>query len=135
MRADSNDIIEIAKLLYEDDDIGASYTMDDLVKQINERLSDNYVRSYVIKSDNHVVAHLGTGAEIHNICTISYVITSKDYRGRGLSSALFSFACKELSSEGKEIYSVYYPENSRRLHHKMGFIDYCEIGKLFRTIE
>lgn len=136
MAARKEDIIEIAKLLYDDADIGASYTLDDLIKQIEERLSDNYVRSYVIKSnDGHVIAHLGTGAEIENICTISYVITAQNYRGKGLSSALFSYACRELESEGKEIYSVYYPEYSRQLHHKMGFEDCCEIGKLFRVIQ
>ena len=133
--ANKEDIIEIAKLLYDDDDIGSSYTMDDLVKQIEERLESGFVRSYVVKCDNHVVAHLGTGAEIDKLCTISYVITAPDYRGRGLSSSLFSYACNQLNSEGKEIFSVYYPENSRRLHHKMGFVDCCEFGKLYRNIQ
>lgn len=133
--ANKEDIIEIAKLLYDDDDIGSSYTMDDLVKQIEERLESGFVRSYVVKCDNHVVAHLGTGAEIDKLCTISYVITDPDYRGRGLSSSLFSYACNQLNSEGKEIFSVYYPENSRRLHHKMGFVDCCEFGKLYRNIQ
>lgn len=133
--AKKEDIKDIAQLLYDDDDIGSSYTMDDLVKQIEERLEEGFVRSYVIKDGNHVVAHLGTGAEIDKLCTISYVITDPKYRGRGLSSSLFSYACKELNSEGKEIFSVYYPENSRRLHHKMGFVDCCEFGKLYRNIQ
>ena len=133
--ANNDDIKEIAKLLYEDDDIGSSYTMEDLVKQIEERIESGFVRSYVIKEDNHVVAHLGTGAEVDKLCTISYVITNPEYRGRGLSSSLFSYACNQLNSEGKEIYSVYYPENSRRLHHKMGFVDCCDFGKLFRNIQ
>lgn len=132
--AQEGDIEQIAKLLYEDNDIGASYSFDDLVIQISERLSQGFVRSFVIKEEDKVVAHLGTGAEIENLCTISYVITDPNYRGKGLSSSLFCYACDELESEGKEIFSVYYPENSRRLHHRMGFVDYCEFGKLFRTI-
>lgn len=133
--AAKDDIKEIAQLLYEDDDIGSSYTMEDLVKQIEERISDGFVRSFVVKEDNHVIAHLGTGAEIDKLCTISYVITAPEYRGRGISSSLFKYACEQLTSEGKEIYSVYYPENSRRLHHKMGFVDCCEFGKLYRIIQ
>lgn len=133
--AENGDIYEIAKLLYEDDDIGSSYNLDDLIKQMEERISDGFVRSYVVKDNTHVVAHLGTGAEIKNLCTISYVITAPDYRGRGLSTSLFAYACKQLKLEGREIYSVYYPENSRRLHHKMGFIDCCEFGKLFRSVQ
>ncbi len=132
--AKEEDIEQIANLLYDDEDIGASYSYDDLVGQIRERLSQGYVRSYVIKRDGKVVAHLGTGAEIENLCTINYVITAPLYRGKGLSSSLFCHACQQLESEGKEIFSVYYPENSRRLHHKMGFEDYCEFGKLFKTI-
>lgn len=133
--ADKGDISEIAKLLYEDDDIGASYTFDDLKKQIEERMQGGFVRSYIIKDNEKVVAHLGTGAEIENLCTISYVITDPNYRGRGLSSSLFSYACNQLKSEGRDIYSVYYPENSRRLHHKMGFVDCCKFGKLFRNVQ
>lgn len=132
--AKEEDVDQIARLLYEDDDIGASYTYDDLVAQINERLSQGFVRSFVIRQDNKIVAHLGTGAEIQNLCTINYVITDLDYRGKGLSSSLFSYACQQLESEGKEIFSVYYPENSRRLHHKMGFEDFCEFGKLYKNI-
>ncbi len=133
--ANKDDIKEIAKLLYDDDDIGSSYTMEDLVKQIEERIDGGFVRSYVIKDDNHVIAHLGTGAEVDKLCTICYVITDPEYRGRGLSSSLFSYACNQLNSEGKEIFSVYYPENSRHLHHKMGFVDCCEFGKLYRNIQ
>lgn len=133
--ASKDDIYEIAKLLYEDDDIGTSYSLDDLIKQMEERISDGFVRSYVVKENKKVVAHLGTGAEIDNLCTISYVITAPNYRGRGLSTSLFAYACKQLKSEGRDIYSVYYPENSRRLHHKMGFVDCCEFGKLFRNIQ
>ena len=133
--ANIDDIKEIANLLYADDDIGSSYTMEDLVKQIEERIESGFVRSYVIKDGSHVLAHLGTGAEVDKLCTICYVITDPEYRGRGLSSSLFSYACYQLNSEGKEIFSVYYPENSRRLHHKMGFVDCCEFGKLYRNIQ
>ena len=134
-KAERNDIKTIAKLLYEDEDIGASYTIADLENQLEERLKDGFTRSYVIRDNGKVVAHLGTGAEIDNLCTISYVITDPNYRGRGLSTSLFAYACNQLKSEGRDIYSVYYPEYSRRLHHKMGFVDCCAFGKLFRNIQ
>lgn len=133
-KATLNDVDQIASLLYNDNDIGASYNFEDLKQQMLERLSSGFVRSYVIRDNNKVVAHLGTGAEVNNVCTIAYVITDPEYRGRGLAKSLFHFACKDLSSEGKKIYSVYYPEASRALHHKMGFVDYCEFGKLFRKV-
>ena len=134
-QAELEDIDEIARLLYQDDDIGASYSFHDLKTQIRERLEENFVRSYVIKDNGHVVCHVGTGAEITNVCTIAYGITNPKYRGKGLFSSLLAFACEELTKENKEIYSVYYPENSRLLHHKIGFVDYCECGKLFKNID
>ena len=134
-QAELGDIDEIARLLYQDDDIGASYSFDDLKTQIKERLEEKFVRSYVIKDNGHVVCHVGTGAEISNVCTIAYCITDTKHRGKGLFSSLLAFACEELSKENKEIYSVYYPENSRNLHHKIGFVDCCECGKLFKNID
>lgn len=133
-RAMMSDIGEIATLLYEDEGIGSSYSYDDLYAQMRERLTDNFVRSYVITRDEHVVAHVGTGAELSNLCTINYVITSTKHRGEGLASQLLHYACHELLSEGKEIFSIYYAEESRRLHHKMGFKDVGEIGKLYINI-
>ena len=135
LKAELEDIDDIARLLYQDDDIGASYSFDDLKTQIKERLEEKFVRSYVIKDDGQVVCHVGTGAEIPSVCTIAYGITDMRYRGKGLFSSLLAFACEELTNERKEIFSVYYPENSRILHHKIGFVDYCECGKLFKNID
>lgn len=130
-KATEKDIDAIAILLYEDEDIGASYTINDLKLQIKERLSDGFVRSYVIKDNGKVVAHLGTGAETDKICTINYLIVKPSYRNKGLASQLFLYVCNQLLLEGKEIYSVYYMENARYLHHRMGFVDICDFGKIY----
>lgn len=130
-RACLNDIDSIAELLYGDDDIGVSYSLDDLKKQIYERLDSGFSRSYVIKEDDKVICHAGTGAEITGVSTFAYLITEKNHRGKGLASQIVNYTCNELRKEGFEVYSVYYPENSRRLHHKLGFIDVCDFGKLY----
>ena len=132
--ANEKDIFEVAKLLYEDDDIGASYVFGDLLKQMQDRLHEGYVRSYVVRKTGEVAAHVGTGAEIKNVCTIAYTITSPKYRGQGLAGRLYNYCCSRLKSEGKRIFSVYYPESARAFHHKMGFVDICEYGKLFLNI-
>jgi len=129
--ANGKDIQEVARLLYEDDDIGASYVFEDLLKQMQDRLKEGYVRSYVLHKNNEVAAHVGTGAETNNVCTIAYTITSPKYRGQGLAGRLYNYSCSRLKSEGKRIFSVYYPESARTFHHKMGFVDICECGKLF----
>lgn len=129
------DIPQVSRLLYEDDDIGASYIYEDLLKQMQERLGQGYVRSYVIHCEDEVIAHVGTGAETDNVCTIAYTITSPKYRGQGLAGRLYNYSCSKLKKEGKRIFSVYYPENARIFHHKMGFVDLCEYGKLYKNME
>lgn len=135
VEAENKDIPEVAKMLYEDDDIGASYVYEDLLKQMQERLDQGFVRSYVIRKEGKPVAHVGTGAETQNVCTIAYTITSQNYRGQGLARRLYNQACSILKKEGKRIFSVYYPGSARAFHHKVGFVDVCECGKLYKVVK
>ena len=131
MKATIDDVDDISNLLYSDEGIGASYTLEDLKEQFRERLSQGFVRSFIIKQNGKIVAHLGTGAEIGNVCIITYVITDEEYRGRGYAKMLYMAANKELHEEGKEVYAVYYTKGAIQLHHSVGFKDCCQYGKLF----
>ena len=133
--AEDDDIPQVAQLLFEDEDIGASYIFEDLLNQMRERLRHGFVRSYVIRDGRRVLAHIGTGAETETVCTLAYGITAADQRGKGLASKLFAHACVSLKAEGKRIFSVYYPDKARRLHYKMGFVDVCEFGKLYKNVQ
>lgn len=130
-KATIDDVDDISALLYSDEGIGASYTLEDLKEQFRERLSQGFVRSFIVKQDGKIIAHLGTGAEIGNVCIITYVITNKEYRGRGYAKMLYQAASKELREEGKEVYAVYYTKGAIQLHHSVGFKDCCQYGKLF----
>lgn len=130
-RATVEDVDQISQLLYNDEGIGASYSLEDLKKQFRERLTHGFVRSYIIKDNGQIVAHLGTGAEVGNVSIITYVITDNRYRGRGYAKSLYQVACSDLELEGKEVYAVYYTDNAIHLHHSVGFKDFCECGKLF----
>ena len=130
-RATLDDVDSISQLLYNDEGIGASYSLEDLKQQFRERLSQGFVRSYVIKDGDKIVAHLGTGAEVGNVSIITYVITDKQYRRRGYAKMLYQAACCDLQQEGKEIFAVYYVDSAIKLHHNVGFTDCCEFGKLF----
>lgn len=131
LKATLDDVDDIARLLYNDEGIGASYTLEDLKGQFRERLSHGFVRSYVIKDGGEIVAHLGTGAEVGNVSIVTYVITDERYRRRGYAKMLYQAACHDLHQEGKDVYAVYYVPSAIQLHHSVGFIDCCEFGKLF----
>lgn len=135
VEASCSDILEVARLLYENEDIGASYLFDDLLKQMQERLEQGFVHSYVVHRDQKVASHLGTGAEVDGVCTIAYGITAPQYRGQGIASILFKHVCSIMKKSGKRVFSVYYSDNARKFHQKVGFVDVCEFGKLYRNAE
>lgn len=130
-KASSNDFKQIVNLLYQDEGIGASYNLDDLSEQMLERNKQGFVRNVVIKDAEKVVCHVCTGAEEGVISVISGIVTDNGYRGRGLAASLLSYTCHQLLSEGKEVYSIYYTIPATQLHHRVGFVDYCQFGKLF----
>lgn len=130
-KATIDDVEAISHLLYNDEGIGASYSLEDLKAQFTERLSQGFVRSYIIKDGDRIVAHLGTGAEVGSVSIITYVITDTEYRGLGYAKILYQKASNDLQKEGKEIFAVYYTDGAIKLHHSVGFKDCCEFGKLF----
>lgn len=53
----------MAKMLISDPDIGASYSLDEMIKQIEERIKDGYSRSYCMFDGEVLIAQASTGAE------------------------------------------------------------------------
>lgn len=131
--AEDGDFAQIVDLIYEDEDIGKSYDYEDLAKQIAERNREGYARNLVIKQDDLVIAHACTNAEFENIAVVAELIVRKSYRRNGYASEIWREICSLLLAEGKEVYSFYYSEESRRLHKKIGFFEVCEWSKIVMT--
>lgn len=128
--AAKEDFEQIVRLIYEDDDIGRAYKIEELSKQLEERNKEGYARNLVIKKDDLVIAHACTNAEIGNIAVVAELLVRKEYRKQGYASEIWRDICGKLISEGKEVYSFYYSEESRRLHKHIGFDEICEWGKI-----
>ena len=126
-----DDFKDIAKLLFQDEGIGASYDLEELGNQMYQRNSLGFVRNYIIKDNDKIACHVCTGAEEEGIAIISGIVTDISFRGKGYAKKLLSYVCQQLINEGKEVYSVYYTEAARKLHYRAGFLDYCGYGKLF----
>lgn len=136
-KANEDDFAQIAKLLYNDDDLGCSYKLDELRKQMIERNKEGYVRNYIIKdvNTNKVISHAGTGAENSKVAMLSYVITDPDYRGNGYAKRLCGKVCEDLIKEGKEVFLINYSTESTALYDKIGFTERCEWGKIFLNLK
>lgn len=133
--AEKEDFYDIAKLIYEDEDLGSSYKLEELEKQMYERNIQKYTRNYVIHEDGKVVAHAATGAENDKIAMLAYVITDPNHRGKGLAIKVCSKVCSELKQEGKQIFLINYSNESTKLYDKLGFEPKCEWGKLFLDLK
>lgn len=128
-KATINDIDEMAEMLYKNSHDG--YSLEERKKQLNERLTDNYSRSYVIYENMKVVAQASTNAEIDTIAIIAGVKVDDNYRRKGLATELINHLCDELAEEGKAIYLVCYNEIANAMYDKMGFETCEQWGKLF----
>jgi len=128
--AEKQNFLEIIKLIFEDEDIGRSYKYDELAKQIEERNQEGYARNLVIKQDGQVIAHACTNAELNGIAVVAELLVKEGYRKKGFASEIWRTICSQLLSEGKEVYSFYYSEESRKLHIHLGFHEICEWAKV-----
>ena len=135
LKAQNEDFMQIAKLLYDDEDIGSSYRIEDLCNQIIERNKEGYSRNYVIKHENIICSHASTGAEDENVAMLAYVITAPEYRGKGYAKKVCSTICNDLINEGKKIYLINYSNDSTKLYDKLGFKVMCNWGKIYLELK
>ena len=128
--AEKLDFEQIAKLIYEDEGIGRSYKLDELAKQLEERNREGYSRNLVIKRDDLVIAHACTNADFNGIAVVAELMVRKEFRRRGYASEIWREICSQLLSEKKTVYSIYYSNESKRLHKHIGFHEVCEWEKI-----
>ena len=128
--ARKQDFDQIIRLIYEDADIGRSYKLDELAKQLEERNREGYARNLVIKNGDMVIAHVCTNAELNGISVVAELLVREEYRKKGFASEIMREICSQLLAEGKEVYSFYYTEESRTLHKHMGFHEVCAWAKI-----
>lgn len=128
--AKPTDFEQIARLIYEDEDIGKNYNLKELAQQLEQRNQEGYARNYVIRYHDLVVAHACTNAESENIAVVAELLVRKQFRRRGYASEIWREICSTLLFEGKEVYSFYYSEESRALHKKIGFTEPCQWAKI-----
>ena len=131
--AGKSDFAQIASLIFQDEDIGRSYRYDELSKQLEERSQEGYARNLVIRQNDIVIAHACTNAEMDAVAVVAELIVRKEFRGQGYASEIWRDLCNKLLSEGKEVYSFYFAEESRRLHKQIGFFEVCEWTKVVIT--
>ena len=130
--ATDDDFFQIVSMIYEDEDIGKSYNIKELSRQLVERSKEGFSRNYVIKEGNLVIAHACTNAEVEDIAVVAELVVNKEYRRQGYASDIWRSLCGDLISENKMVFSFYYSDGSRALHKKIGFKEVCVWTKIVK---
>lgn len=107
-KATEAEIRYVAKLLCEDEGMGAGYRAGEMEDQLLERNRSGFGRNYVIVRDSAVVSHVATGAELHDIAVITSGITAVPYRGMNLYTKMLATISAMLLREKKRVISFYY---------------------------
>lgn len=134
-QAKSSDCCEMAKMLISDPDIGASYTLEEMERQIRERINEGYSRSFCHKINGKIVAQASTGAEGGGIATIAYVMVALEARGQGYGKSVVLHLSNELAKEGMETYLIFYSDDAGKLYLNNGFEVVCDYGKLYKRVD
>jgi hypothetical protein len=127
--ATADDAKEIAVLMYSDKVFSTGYCIDVLTKQIYDRLNSGFGRSFIIRDNGRIVAHIGTFAEIDDIAVVSGLIVDEKYKKSFYGITLYEYIKKVLRAEGFNIYGMRFTENML-LNAKASDLPLCDIGKL-----
>lgn len=131
--ASRGDIPEIVNIIVNDEDLGASYELQEMVKQFEERYDQGMGKSFVIRKDGSIIAHLGFSAITSEFVIAAYTVVKPENRnypyGAFLDSYLINLLLPRLSKRG-----FAFMQDSRRikLFELMGNPIVGEYGKLLR---
>lgn len=128
--ATPEDTLEIAKLITLDEEIGSYYEVQNLADQLTERMNTGMGRSYVIREDGKIIAHIASYAEFDSLATTAGLIVDPAYRNGVYGSALEGYLVKTLLDENFEIYTFVTERLRKRLLSALGNKCVGEYGKM-----
>lgn len=122
--------LEIAKLITLDEEIGSYYDVQNLADQLTERMNTGMGRSYIIREDGKIIAHIASYAEFDGLATTAGLIVDPAYRNGVYGSALEGYLVKALQADGFEIYTFVTERLRKKLLIALGNQCVGEYGKM-----
>lgn len=131
-----DDIRGIAELLCSDEYYSESYTENELIVQLTDRLKSNMGRSYIIKNNDKVIAHNSISAQIEDICIASLLIVDKNYRNiTDYGFKMEDFIINKINDEGKRLYAFLTDDIRIKILEMVGNEVVSEYGKLVLIVK
>ncbi len=134
LEATVDDVPEIVDLLMTDEMWAKTNDRNAMIRQFRDRMESGAGRSWIIRKDGTMVAHLAIAAETDDFMVASYTIVHPDFRdvpyGAMLDSYLINTARVEL---GKSLYTFLRDPRRIRLFKIMGNEVAGEYGQLYKS--
>lgn len=124
-----DDAYEIAELICSDEVFSKNYKVNELARQLEDRIRAGLGRSYFIRVDGKMVAHTGTFAECDDIVVSSGSVVLREYRKTDYFSTLGYYFENKIHRENKRIYA--FSTNKRMIKYLRNISRSCgQYGKL-----
>lgn len=99
-------------------------TMAVSIDSLRQKLTSGTGRVFYLREKGKMISMAGTTAENRKAGMVVGVCTAEEYRKRGLASACLYCLCREVLSEGKNLYLFYKNPNAGRIYKHLGFTDF-----------
>lgn len=130
--ASPEDTLEIANLIKKDPEIGAYFDTEGLAKQLAERIETGMGRSYVIRENGKIIAHIASYAEFENLATTGGLIVDPEVPRGIYGSVMEGYLVRRLLEENFRIYTFVAKRLREKMLTAMGNERVGEYGKLFK---
>lgn len=129
------DFRAIAHLLYEHAHYSRKSDCETVQRELVTRWERGFTRHNVLVKNGQIVAHVGTTAECPHFAVVGGAVVDPMCRGQGIGVRLLRLTCAQVQAEGKEAYSFYYDDGTRRFNYAAGLLMYCTWGRMFLNEE
>lgn len=129
----ASDTLEIAQLIAQDEGIGSYYEVEDLANQLAERIQTGMGRSFVIRENGKIVAHIASYAEFNGIATTGGLIVDPNYQNGLYGGILESHLVHTLLQENYQVYTFVTNRLRKKLLSAWGNKCVGEYGKMTRA--
>ena len=126
------DCQEIADLMCLDEGFAGNYDPKNLALQLQERMQTGMGRSYIIRKDGKIIAHIATFAEDMGIAVTSGLVVHPEYRDYPYGTIMESYLVNNLKKEKFKVFTVVNERKRVKMLRAMGSKECGQYEKLMR---
>ncbi|MFQ8602042.1 MAG: LicD family protein [Anaerovoracaceae bacterium] len=128
--ASIEDCSEIANLLFKDPELSAAYTLESLTEELEERIRTGMGRSFIVRDEGKIIAHVATYAETESFAITSGFIVDPQHRDSDYAYYLDAYIDYVLKKEGKRHIGMVLDKRLQKAFKRKGHKTIAEYGNL-----